>query len=312
MNKNKGFIGIGLILAIILGIVVIGGGAYYLGKSSDTKKEVKTEENNLPNNSEVNQNQPVVDNNQQVNTTTPTTPPVLTDCTSSSTPSIKVLYPNGGEVYTVGQNVTFKWKTCNVPSSVHISAQIIGENSSSESLAFLCEGGASTWGPECLNDGEQRLETSRPGIFKINISTRERVEVSDMSDNYFTINSATILKTGESGESGDDVNGKHIGYIKSIDSKNNLSIDYVQWVSPCVACMNGFDVVNDNTKLRSFPILDTAQIKLQTYSHNSSGGFNWNQVVSLPIFKNALNSNLLYWVTLKDGKVIEITEQYRP
>jgi len=31
MNKNKGFIGIGLIVAIILGIVVVGGGAYYLG-----------------------------------------------------------------------------------------------------------------------------------------------------------------------------------------------------------------------------------------------------------------------------------------
>ncbi|HUC88406.1 MAG TPA: hypothetical protein VMR49_00010 [Candidatus Paceibacterota bacterium] len=43
MNKNKGFIGIGLILAIVLGIVVIGGGAYYLGKNS-SKQEV----NNLP------------------------------------------------------------------------------------------------------------------------------------------------------------------------------------------------------------------------------------------------------------------------
>ena len=42
MNKNKGFISIGFILAIILGIVVIGGGAYYLG----TKKNMKVVENN--------------------------------------------------------------------------------------------------------------------------------------------------------------------------------------------------------------------------------------------------------------------------
>lgn len=39
MNKNKGIIGIGLILAIVLGIVVVGGGAYYLGKGKDKKGE---------------------------------------------------------------------------------------------------------------------------------------------------------------------------------------------------------------------------------------------------------------------------------
>lgn len=37
MNKNKGIIGIGLILAIILGIAVVSGGAYYLGKKSINK-----------------------------------------------------------------------------------------------------------------------------------------------------------------------------------------------------------------------------------------------------------------------------------
>ena len=31
MKQNKGVIGIGLVLAIVLGIVVVGGGAYYLG-----------------------------------------------------------------------------------------------------------------------------------------------------------------------------------------------------------------------------------------------------------------------------------------
>ncbi|MFA6999707.1 MAG: hypothetical protein WC241_01170 [Candidatus Paceibacterota bacterium] len=43
MNKNKGFIGIGLLVAIILGIVVVGGGAYYLRKGS-SKQEVKSSE----------------------------------------------------------------------------------------------------------------------------------------------------------------------------------------------------------------------------------------------------------------------------
>ena len=39
MNKNKGIIGVGLIIVIVLGIVVVGGGAYYLGKSNNEKKE---------------------------------------------------------------------------------------------------------------------------------------------------------------------------------------------------------------------------------------------------------------------------------
>jgi hypothetical protein len=44
MSKNKGVIGVGLILAIVLGIAIVGGGAYYLGKNS-FKKEVNNKEN---------------------------------------------------------------------------------------------------------------------------------------------------------------------------------------------------------------------------------------------------------------------------
>lgn len=43
MKKNKGIIGLGLIVAIVLGIIVVGGGAYYLG----TKKNAKVLENNI-------------------------------------------------------------------------------------------------------------------------------------------------------------------------------------------------------------------------------------------------------------------------
>lgn len=41
MNKNKGFIGIGLIIAIVLGIAVVGGGAYYLGKNKGENNIIK-------------------------------------------------------------------------------------------------------------------------------------------------------------------------------------------------------------------------------------------------------------------------------
>lgn len=101
MNKNKGFIGIGLILAIVLGIAVVGGGAYYLGKSKEENKEVKIEENSLPNNE--NQNTPVVNNTQ-------------TDCNKNSPSTLKLISPNGGEVYKAGDKIMVRWESCNVDS----------------------------------------------------------------------------------------------------------------------------------------------------------------------------------------------------
>ena len=47
MKNNKGFIGIGLIIAIIVGAFAIGGGAYYVGKVSKTTEPTKVEENNF-------------------------------------------------------------------------------------------------------------------------------------------------------------------------------------------------------------------------------------------------------------------------
>lgn len=88
MNKNKGIIGLGLIVAIVLGIVVIGGGAYYLGKSG-TKPVVINPENILPN----------VENQNSTNVSVNLNNKVIT-----------VLSPNGGEVYKDTDKIAIKWK----------------------------------------------------------------------------------------------------------------------------------------------------------------------------------------------------------
>jgi hypothetical protein len=113
MNKNKGIIGIGLIIAIVFGIVVVSGGTYYFSKGfNNTNNEntgicgingefcpgtpgyearIKREK----------QNQEIVEN-KQIN------------CDSNSPSTIKVLSPNGGEAYNPGQKITIKWESCNV------------------------------------------------------------------------------------------------------------------------------------------------------------------------------------------------------
>jgi hypothetical protein len=57
MKQNKGVIGIGLVLAIILGIVVVGGGAYYVGTNkSEDKKIVENPVVNVEENLQVEEN----------------------------------------------------------------------------------------------------------------------------------------------------------------------------------------------------------------------------------------------------------------
>jgi hypothetical protein len=94
MKNNKGFIGIGLIIAIIIGALAIGGVAYYAGKSSSTPSQ-NTQGNNYQPQTDQNNNVPFTNNatntpaqNNSVNNTTTTTTTVTTTkggCTSTTT-----------------------------------------------------------------------------------------------------------------------------------------------------------------------------------------------------------------------------------
>lgn len=102
MKNNKGFIGIGILIAIIAALFV-GGGAIYIATKNSTPTLQKIGNNVL---SPINQNT-VVNSNLDVNKP-------KTDCLPTTTPSITVLYPNGGETFTMGQKIIIKWLSCNV------------------------------------------------------------------------------------------------------------------------------------------------------------------------------------------------------
>ena len=297
MNKDKKII-TGLVIIII--VLIVGVLTLYTGKNFNEK-------NNLP------------AENQVVNN-------VPTDCLPTTSPWIKVLSPNGGETYYTNSAIDLKWKSCNVPSTIHLNAQLIDVyNNSSDGLALLCEGGSSTWGSECLNDGEQVFGTIKwkAGIYKIKLASSEGVSVVSISDSSFTILGQNA-PNNRSHESGNDLNGQHFGYIKSVFSSSgnySMKIDYAQWISPCpseIECANGYEIKNDNPLLRTFLISNNSIIKMQMYSNDSFGNFNSNEIISLLQFKNFVNNSnstnvgTPFWITVKDGVITEITEQYVP
>ncbi len=113
----------------------------------------------------------------------------------------------------------------------------------------------------------------------------------------------STIATPDNKDYGDDKNGMHVGLIKSI------STDFV-----------GVDYVNENSQVHTIPIAPGTTVSLQTYAKDPEGGQSWNEQVSLEEFiKIYLDKTdlyqadkLLYWVTIKDGKVVDISEQYLP
>lgn len=124
------------------------------------------------------------------------------------------------------------------------------------------------------------------------------------------------------GEQGNDVNGRHIGQIKSVTSAGgsySLVIDYVI-LDVCPPRNEGDKcLVNNNTMLRTFPIASNAtvqtfnlnwepvSISLQQFAHNFSTGANAPE--------NTITNGTMYalnWITIENGVVVKITPQYLP
>ncbi len=129
-------------------------------------------------------------------------------CNSLSQPSISVISPNGGEVYTQGQQFTVKWITCNAPAGAIVMVNLdnfhpgpgtMGATLIPQNSVF---GGGNTTPTQ--NDGQEIYTIPTPQINSgIAPSTKYKVRAHlatgssvgnintlsyDYSDNYFTIN----------------------------------------------------------------------------------------------------------------------------
>ena len=207
--------------------------------------------------------------------------------------------------------------------------------------AGIIENGVKTGYTTAVSDGSK--------VYILELHAATKTEYTSFLSSFKFTNSQTS-NNNQPYEHGDDQNGQHIGYIKSVSSPSgnySLNIDYIQWITPCVAnpttsyCMNGYEVVNSNPLIRTFPISSSAVIKMQTWSHDVNGNFNYNEIVSLSLFKGIINGTSIppsytdmgsganpytgwyntgtttvrgipFWITLSGGIITNITEQYIP
>ena len=252
----------GLIVAIVLGIIVVGGGAYYLGKSGAKKN--KSPENILPNNE--NRKLPEAEKQTQV----------LSSCASNSTPLINVLAPNGGEVFTLGQNIEVKWNSKCIDTKDFVYLNIGIKDSQAVSELLSDKKVANTGSYDFLIPSSYNLGSfnNNKYILTINYLYGNGEKVSDQSDAFFTINSPI-----SSEESTTEVFNHQPGAIKSInaDGANKwiLAVDLLSgnpnW-EPGVDSTGPF-FLNKNTKIRNLNISNSTKIQNCTtqYKDYASG-----------------------------------------
>lgn len=163
MNKNnKGSSALKAILFVVI-VLLIAFGAYQFGKNSEQKR--------YGNNSDV------VSLPEEIPDSTNTHSSM--SCDAESTPSIKVTSPNGGEVYTAGQQITVNWTTCNISRT-------------NPDMNISLSGGT-LLSATTPNDGSQvvTIPSSTPtGNYQIAVGNASARIIGDGSDRAFTINAA--------------------------------------------------------------------------------------------------------------------------
>jgi len=290
MKYNKGFAPL-VVLLIVLGVLAVGGVVYFAGKSSTPKNEVS--DNYFPT-TEQNYTPPTTNNNPPQQQTPPPVnnppPSTSTACNSNSPSTIKVLSPNGGEVYQAGQQIVVKWKSCNVtPNSIGII--LIKHNPSVAYTQSEGQGdyaGFSLGSYSTADDGVEQITLpassntyliSGQHYFISVIGLGDATHIGsgyspgDYSDGLFTITSPQ--------SSSNNVTDQPAYLIKaySQNSKNYIDVDYIEVLSgtaslqaqvadgkcpnvnDCYDFPNGYKR-NQNPLVRTFEVSNNAPITI--------------------------------------------------
>lgn len=147
--------------------------------------------------------------------------PDANDCVNcstpcSTTPSITVTSPNGGETWQVGSAQTIKWTTNNIPSSNSMTVRLRDESgvehyfySGDYANAVPNNGFFSITVPTSLASGKYKAEVK---------TSVNGVSYMDASDNYFTISAVHPISVNSI----------------SVDASNNVRFTFSQIASSCL------------------------------------------------------------------------------
>ena len=109
------------------------------------------------------------------------------NCAPGDMPWIKVKNPNGGETYTIGENVKVRWESCNVSSTslvyINLETSNTGQSLSTPVISATA------------NDGIEQITIPTgltPGPYYIQIYTPVPDYNADFSDNFFTIGNQIV------------------------------------------------------------------------------------------------------------------------
>ena len=119
---------------------------------------------------------------------------------------IVILYPNGGESLTLGEEYTIKWKTYGSVSSVDL-AYSTGSNPAEDDWNDIASGEVNvdslTWSPVTISDSI-RIRVRDPDSFDENVG---KYKTEDISGWYFSVSGGMNSRI-TSVRPGDELNGK--------------------------------------------------------------------------------------------------------
>ena len=139
-------------------------------------------------------------------------------CVSTASPSITVLSPNGGETYVAGQQITIKWKSCNISTSPNVSKTNIYliqdlPNGGTSLTTYLYNSNGNGW---FSNNGIQSVVIPTSVVFG-----KYKINVAILGDDNFLAATGTsdpfTIKTSEPSEVAP--------YIKVVSPNGGENID---------------------------------------------------------------------------------------
>ena len=146
MQNQRGFVGFGVLLAILIGIVVLGGGAYYVVQQQAPTQTASDNFDNV-------QTLPTTNNQQQTQTTT-NTPAQTTPAQNPATAAGKITMtsPAKGDVLRTGSIYTAKWT---------------GQSNSDQTLVTLKATDPDCWNVGLVAEGERGCSATELGKVKL-------------------------------------------------------------------------------------------------------------------------------------------------